>query len=67
MEEEAGIAITDPEYMGSFVIDDWRYRGERDVIKTLLFRARLLSGSAESGRRHQRRQMVRGRRGRSRA
>lgn len=49
VEEEAGVAITDPQYMGSYVIDDWRYRGERDVIKTLLFRAKLLHGSPAAG------------------
>ena len=37
--EEAGISITDPRYVGSFKIDDWRYRNERDKIKTLLFTA----------------------------
>lgn len=42
--EEAGIEITDPEYVGSFLIDDWRYRGEIDKIKTVLFKARLMYG-----------------------
>ncbi len=45
VQEEAHIAITDPQYVGSFLVDDWRFRREVDKIKTLLFRAKLLSGS----------------------
>lgn len=45
VQEEAGIAITDPVYVGSFKVDDWRYRKERDCIKTLLFEAKVFSGS----------------------
>lgn len=37
--EEAGIEIEDIRYVGSYKIDDWRYRGEVDQIKTLLFTA----------------------------
>lgn len=44
VDEEAHIAITDPKYLASFQIDDWRYRGELDVIKTLFFVAKLFSG-----------------------
>lgn len=44
VKEEAGISITDPVYVGSFSIDDWRYRNEVDKIKTLLFRAKLMAG-----------------------
>lgn len=45
VQEEAHIDITDPKYIGSFVIDDWRYRGEADKIKTLFFVAKRFSGS----------------------
>lgn len=38
--EEAHIEITDPVYIGSYHVDDWRYRGEVDQIKTLLFAAK---------------------------
>jgi bifunctional NMN adenylyltransferase/nudix hydrolase len=44
VQEEAGIAITDPVYVASFQVDDWRYRKEIDCIKTLLFKAKVLSG-----------------------
>lgn len=49
VEEESGVAITEPEYIGSCIIDDWRYRGERDCIKTLLFRAKLMYGAPRPG------------------
>lgn len=44
VQEEAGIAITDPVYVGSAIIDDWRYEKEVDKIKTLLFNAKHFSG-----------------------
>lgn len=44
VQEEAGIAITDPEYIGSFLSNDWRYRKEQDKIKTILFKARHMFG-----------------------
>ena len=43
--EEAGkaeIAITS--YVGSFRVDDWRYRSERDKIMTVLFKAKYIYG-----------------------
>ncbi len=45
--EEAGISITDPVYVTSRRIDDWRYRNERDKIKTLLFTADYQFGHLE--------------------
>ncbi len=42
--EEAHIEISDPEFLGSCLIDDWRYRDEVDKIKTLFFRAKHLFG-----------------------
>lgn len=45
VQEEAGIEITDPIYIGSKIIDDWRYKAEVDCIKTLLFAAKIFSGS----------------------
>jgi len=42
--EETGIEITDPVYVGSCIINDWRYSG-RDKIKTILFECHYQSGS----------------------
>jgi len=47
--EETNLEITDPEYICSQKINDWRYRGERDVIKTLFFKARMQSGILKAG------------------
>lgn len=47
--EEANVEITDPVYVGSTLIDDWRYRKEVDKIKTVLFEAKYLSGHARAG------------------
>jgi len=38
--EEAHIEITDPQYVGSCPIDDWRYRRELDGIVTTFFQAK---------------------------
>lgn len=45
--EEAHIEITDPKYIGSTLVDDWRYRAEVDKIKTLFFVAKHQSGSPQ--------------------
>lgn len=42
--EEAHIDITEPEYIASHRVDDLRYRGEVNQIKTLLYRATIRSG-----------------------
>lgn len=49
VQEEAGISITDPQYVTSMRVDDWRYRDEPDAIMTTLFKARRLSGRPEPG------------------
>lgn len=49
VQEEAGIPIGDLKYVGSFHIDDWRYRNERDGIMTTLFTAKHLWGRPEAG------------------
>lgn len=46
-EEETGLAITGPVYLGSYPINDWRYQG-RDKVLTSLFMAKMLSGRLEA-------------------
>lgn len=43
-EETGGMTVEIDKYIGSFVVDDWRYRGERDKIITTLFQAKKLYG-----------------------
>lgn len=45
--EEAHVEISDPWYITSRLIDDWRYRVEVDKIKTLFFGAKYLSGQPQ--------------------
>jgi bifunctional NMN adenylyltransferase/nudix hydrolase len=42
--EELHIEISDPEYIGSAKIDDWRFRNEVDKIKTIFFLCRYMFG-----------------------
>jgi len=46
--EEACIDVTDPIYLGSFKVDDWRYRSEIDKIKTMFFVCRYFAGKPEA-------------------
>jgi bifunctional NMN adenylyltransferase/nudix hydrolase len=48
-QEETGLAITDPIYVESVRIDDWRYRGETDQIMTKLFKAMVMFGAPNPG------------------
>ena len=45
--EEAGGEISIESYIGSFRLDDWRYRSERDKIMTTLFKAKFIFGHLE--------------------
>jgi bifunctional NMN adenylyltransferase/nudix hydrolase len=49
MTEETGATITDPVYVTSILVDDWRYRNEVDKIMTFLFRAKLMYGPLKAG------------------
>jgi bifunctional NMN adenylyltransferase/nudix hydrolase len=49
VQEEAGVTITDPIYLGSRRVPDWRYRNEPDCIKTILFKADYLAGRPTPG------------------
>lgn len=42
--EETGLEIGEPEYIGSVLIDDWRYRKENNKIKTMFFVSRYKFG-----------------------
>lgn len=46
--QEANVAITDPEYMLSGIVDDPRYRRGTRRIKTLLFKAKVQFGQAKA-------------------
>jgi bifunctional NMN adenylyltransferase/nudix hydrolase len=45
--EETGLEVGNLQYIGSFKIDDWRYRNEMDKIKTLFFTADYVFGRPE--------------------
>ena len=42
--EETGVSVDDIRYVGSTVVEDWRYRAEPDCIKTALFVATYVYG-----------------------
>lgn len=46
--EETSVEADNFRYVGSTLIDDWRYRGEVDKIKTLLFVADYMFGRPEA-------------------
>lgn len=43
--EELHIEVSDPKYIGSTNINDWRYRGEVDGVMTALFRCKYIFGT----------------------
>jgi bifunctional NMN adenylyltransferase/nudix hydrolase len=45
VEEETGCKCSAPTYLGSTLVDDWRYRGEDEKIKTIVFLATHTAGS----------------------
>lgn len=46
--EETGLDVSDLHYIGSKKIDDWRYRNEKNKIKTLFFVAQYIFGSPKA-------------------
>jgi 8-oxo-dGTP pyrophosphatase MutT (NUDIX family) len=47
--EEAGLEVANPKYVGSLLTGDWRYRWEKDKIKTALFTVDYVFGAAVAG------------------
>ena len=47
VQEEAGVEVGNITYLGSTLINDWRYRGEIDKIKSALFVAKYVFGKPE--------------------
>jgi bifunctional NMN adenylyltransferase/nudix hydrolase len=45
--EESGVEIESITYIGSMLVDDWRYRSEHDKIKTTFFTAAYVFGRPE--------------------
>lgn len=46
--EETGVEIDNLQYIGSTIINDWRYRSETDKIKTLFFVADYIFGRPQA-------------------
>lgn len=46
--EETGLEVGDIKYICSMKIDDWRYRKQRDKIRTRFFKAKLIFGHAQA-------------------
>jgi len=46
--EEADIEISAPEYVGSFFINDWRYKNSNDKVKTAFFQSTYVFGSPKA-------------------
>ena len=49
VQEETGLVMTDkPKYIGSTIIDDWRYRHEEDKIMTFFYHLEYESGTPKA-------------------
>lgn len=46
--EETGLEVSDPIYIGSQTIDDWRFRSGNDCIRTLFFAVKRIYGTANA-------------------
>lgn len=47
VQEETGLSVTDPKYVGSLRVDDWRYRSEVDKVMTSVYVAHKQFGKAK--------------------
>jgi len=48
-EECPGIAVSDPKYVGSTIVNDWRYRSERNKIMTFFYMVEVVYGAPKAG------------------
>lgn len=48
-EECPGIAVSDPKYIGSTIVDDWRYRNEKNKIMTIFYMVEVVFGAPKAG------------------
>ena len=49
VKEEAGVEIEGIKYVGSTLVNDWRYKSESDKIKTIFFVAKYVYGRPTAG------------------
>lgn len=42
--EETGLEVSNPEYIGSTKIDDWRFKNTQDCIRTMFFKVKRIYG-----------------------
>jgi len=47
VQEETGVEVDEIKYIGSALVDDWRYRSEVDKIKTAFFKVKYVFGRPE--------------------
>jgi bifunctional NMN adenylyltransferase/nudix hydrolase len=45
VQEETGIETDDYKYIGSFIVDDWRYRSEKSKIASMFFKCTYVFGT----------------------
>ena len=48
-EECSGIEVSDPKYIGSTIVNDWRYRNEQNKIMTFFYMVEVVYGSPKAG------------------
>jgi len=46
--EETALEVSEPKYIGSVKIDDWRYRNEKDKVFTLFFKCKRVFGQPQA-------------------
>lgn len=49
LQEETGVTGDDLTYLGSYNINDWRYRSEKDKIRTCFYSCKYIFGPVKSG------------------